>query len=80
MLQDFHFKIVHRPRNKHSNVDALSRNPVFVSNEVKDFQAKIPYQTIIVSKPTMESGTKSLHVRNKIHEIQNIFTLSKATK
>jgi hypothetical protein len=37
MLQDFHFKIVHRLGNKHSNVDALSRNPVFVSNEEKDF-------------------------------------------
>jgi hypothetical protein len=28
MLQDFSFKIVHRPRLKHMNVDALSRNPV----------------------------------------------------
>jgi transposase InsO family protein len=28
MLQDFSFKIVHRPRFKHMNVDALSRNPI----------------------------------------------------
>ncbi len=28
MLQDFSFKIVHRPGLKHMNVDALSRNPV----------------------------------------------------
>jgi len=28
MLQDFSFKIVHRPELKHMNVDALSRNPV----------------------------------------------------
>ncbi len=28
MLQDFSFKIVHRPGLRHTNVDALSRNPV----------------------------------------------------
>jgi hypothetical protein len=28
MLQDFSFKIVHRPGMRHANVDALSRNPV----------------------------------------------------
>ncbi len=28
MLQDFSFKIVHRPGLKHMNVDALNRNPV----------------------------------------------------
>ncbi len=28
MLQDFNFKIVHRPGLRHTNVDALSRNPV----------------------------------------------------
>jgi hypothetical protein len=28
MLQNFNFKILHRPRLKHTNVDALSRNPV----------------------------------------------------
>jgi hypothetical protein len=33
MFQDFHFKIIHRFGNKHSNVDALSKNHVFVSNE-----------------------------------------------
>jgi len=28
MLQDFNFKILHKPGLKHANVDALSRNPV----------------------------------------------------
>jgi hypothetical protein len=61
-------------------VDALNRNLVFVSDEEKDFQAKIPNQTTFVSKVAMESGNKSFHVITEIHEIQNIFTLSKVTK
>jgi len=40
MLQDFHFKIVHRFGNKHSNVDVLSRNHVFVSDEEEDFKLR----------------------------------------
>jgi hypothetical protein len=28
MLEDFNFKILHRPRFRHTNVDALSRNPM----------------------------------------------------
>jgi hypothetical protein len=36
MLHDFHFKIIHHPKSKHSNVDALGRNPVFVSNDNED--------------------------------------------
>jgi hypothetical protein len=28
MLQDFHFKIVHRVGSKHANVDALRKNPM----------------------------------------------------
>jgi predicted RNA-binding protein (virulence factor B family) len=51
-----------------------------MSNEEENFQVEIPNQTIIVSKATMESGNISLHDRTKIHEIHNIFTLSKMTK
>ncbi len=80
MLQDFHFKIVHRPGSKHSNVDALSRNPIFVSNEAKDFQVEIPDDAKTISKIVIESGDRSLHDKTKIHDMQNIFTLSKATK
>jgi hypothetical protein len=37
MLQDFSFKIVHQPRFKHTNVDALSRNPVGLAIDDDDF-------------------------------------------
>jgi hypothetical protein len=53
MFQDFHFKIIQRPKNKHSNVDVLSRNHVFVSKENEDFQTKIPNQTLFSSKVTI---------------------------
>jgi hypothetical protein len=33
MLQDFSFKIVHRPGLRHTNVDALSRNPVGLARD-----------------------------------------------
>ncbi len=38
MLQDFNFKILHWPRLKHTNVDALSKNP----ND-DDFSEKIQH-------------------------------------
>jgi len=41
MLQDFSFKIIHRPRLKHTNVDALSRNPVGLAADDDDFGEEI---------------------------------------
>jgi hypothetical protein len=41
MLQDFSFKIVHRPGLRHTNVDALSRNPVGSTADDDDFGAEI---------------------------------------
>ncbi len=41
MLQDFSFKIVHRPGLKHTNVDALSRNPVGSAADDNDFGEEI---------------------------------------
>jgi hypothetical protein len=41
MLQDFSFKIVHRPGMKHTNVDALSRNPVGKAADEDDFSEEI---------------------------------------
>jgi len=41
MLQDFSFKIVHRPGLRHTNVDALSRNPVGSAANDDDFGAEI---------------------------------------
>ncbi len=37
MVQDFHFKILHCPGNKHANVDALNGNPIFILDEEEDF-------------------------------------------
>ncbi|CAM6026614.1 unnamed protein product [Sphagnum balticum] len=37
LLQDFSFQIVHRPSLRHTNVDALSRNPVGLAVEDDDF-------------------------------------------
>jgi len=41
MLQDFSFKIVHRPGLRHTNVDALSRYPVESTADDDDFGAEI---------------------------------------
>jgi len=41
MLQDFSFKIVHRPGMRHMNADALSRNPVGLAVEDEDFGEEI---------------------------------------
>ncbi len=41
MLQDFSFKIVHRPGLKHANADALSRNPMGHAADDDDFNGEI---------------------------------------
>jgi hypothetical protein len=41
MLQDFHFKIVNHVGYKHTNVDALSRNPMDKYKANEDFGNKI---------------------------------------
>jgi hypothetical protein len=41
MFQDFNFKIVHRARARHTNADALSRNPVGSYDEDEDFGVEI---------------------------------------
>jgi hypothetical protein len=41
MLQDFSFKILHRPCLKHTNVDALSRNPVGQTTDKDDSNEEI---------------------------------------
>jgi hypothetical protein len=41
MLQDFSFKILHRPKLKHTNVDAFSRNPVGQATDDDDFSEEI---------------------------------------
>jgi hypothetical protein len=41
MLQDYNFKIVHRPGMRHANADALSRNPVGQVMDDEDFHQEI---------------------------------------
>jgi hypothetical protein len=41
LLQDFSFKIMHRPGLKHANADALSRNPVGSATDDDDFDQGI---------------------------------------
>ncbi len=41
MLQDFNFKIVHRARVKHANVDVLNRNQVDSHDEDEDFGMEV---------------------------------------
>jgi hypothetical protein len=41
LLQDYSFKIVHRPGMRHANVDALSRNPVGQAMDDEDFHQEI---------------------------------------
>jgi hypothetical protein len=41
MLQDFSFKIIHRPGLRHTNVDALSKNPVGPAADDDDFNEEI---------------------------------------
>ncbi len=41
LLQDYSFKIVHRPGVKHANADALSRNPVGQAMDDEDFHQEI---------------------------------------
>jgi len=41
MLQDFNFKILHRPGLRHTNADALSRNPVGQATNDDDFGEEI---------------------------------------
>jgi hypothetical protein len=41
MLQDFSFKIFHRPEMKHTNVDVLSRNPVGEARDDDNFCEEI---------------------------------------
>ncbi len=56
MLQDFTFKIVHRPGFRHTNVDALSRNPVGSAVDDDDFGAEIQDITDILADEPKEDG------------------------
>ncbi len=56
MLQDFSFKIVHRPGLRHTNVDALSKNPVGSATDDDDFGAEIQDIAGIPADEPKENG------------------------
>jgi hypothetical protein len=58
MLQDFSFKIVHRPGLRHTNVDALNRNPVGSAADDNDFGEEI--QDIIGAQANVPGGVGEL--------------------
>ncbi len=57
MLQDFSFKILHRPGLKHGNVDALSRNLVGQAADDDDFSEQIRDGGIVSTNATESAGT-----------------------
>ncbi len=57
MLQNFSFKILHRPRLKHGNVDALSKNPVGQPTDDDDFSEEIHDVGTMPTNATESAGT-----------------------
>jgi len=78
MLQDFNFKIIHRPGLRHTNVDALSRNPVEPATNDDDFSEEIQDIGITLTDTPrgeretlfVQTGKKTewLGVRRKVRE------------
>jgi len=60
MLQDFRFKIVHRPSMRHANADALSQNPVGQATDDDDFRQEIRDDPNIQNEPA--KATKRVFV------------------
>jgi hypothetical protein len=52
MLQDFSFKILHKPGMRHGNADALSRNPVGQATNDDDFSEEVQDVETILDDPT----------------------------
>jgi len=52
MLQDFNFKILHRPGMRHGNADALSRNPVGRATDDDDFSEEVQDVETIPDDPS----------------------------
>jgi hypothetical protein len=52
MLQDFSFKILHRPGMRHDNADALNRNPVGQATDDDDFSEEVQDVGTMPDDPT----------------------------
>ncbi len=77
MVQDFHFKILHHPINKHANADALSRNPIFISVEEDNFKVEITDHVVSSSKIVAIASMKFMFGTSSGHGVPRIFTLLK---
>ncbi len=66
LLQDYNFKIVHRPGVRHANADALSRNPIGRAVDDEDFQQEIQDELHTQHGDT-EMAEKVLSVRHDQH-------------
>ncbi len=63
ILQDFNFKILHRPKLKHTNVDFLSRNPVGQATDDDDFSEKIQdIESVQVNTPETKENIFSIQI------------------
>jgi hypothetical protein len=66
LLQEYNFKIVHKPGIRHANADALSRNPMGKAMDDEDFQQEI--QDAPHTQPEVaETIEKVLAVRDGQH-------------
>jgi putative transposase len=85
MLQDFSFKILHRPGLRHMNADALNRNPVGLAEEDEDFDEEIrdiasayphaPGEETELLCATAGKGTEWMGIRrnNRRHVLHNVY-------
>jgi hypothetical protein len=69
MLQDFHFKIIHRAKVEHANVDALSRNPIGRYEVDEDFGGEIK------DLDGIAQGVSMFPIGKGNETIDNLFTM-----
>jgi hypothetical protein len=67
-LQDYSFKIVHKPGVRHANADALSRNPIGQAMEDENFQQEIQDDPHTQHEEA-EMAEKVLSVRHHQHMV-----------
>jgi len=70
MLQDFQFKIIHRVRSQHLNIDALNRNHVDFPEEDEDFGCDVMEQE---DKPRVTPSPIESDYANEV--VINLFIL-----
>jgi hypothetical protein len=66
MLHDFHFKIIHRARTKHANVNTLNINLIGKYEVDEDFGSEIQDLNKIAREVSMSSTTKRSEIINNL--------------